>query len=54
MIIVNEDEVVEKIVDRILEVKGSSDIGRGAQIYPEIAGQLEQKKNFYIEFLRCI
>jgi hypothetical protein len=38
----------------VLEVKGSSDLGRGAQIYPEIKGQLEQKKNFYVDFLRCL
>ena len=48
VMIVNEGEAVQNIVERILEVKGSSDIGRGAQIYPEVAGQLESKKNFYI------
>ena len=34
VMIVNEGEVVEHIAERIMEVKGSSDLGRGAQIYP--------------------
>jgi hypothetical protein len=34
VMIVNEGEVVERVVERLLEVKGSSDLGRGAQIYP--------------------
>ena len=54
IMIVNEGEAVEAVFERILEVKGSSDIGRGAQIYPEISGQLEHKKNFYVDFLKCI
>ena len=48
IMIVNEGEVVEHITERIMEVKGSSDLGRGAQIYREVAGQLDIKKNFYI------
>lgn len=52
--IVNEGEAVERIVDKFLEVKGSSDIGRGQQIYPEIPGQLDPKKTFYIDFLKCL
>lgn len=52
--IVNEGEVVERVYERILEVKGSSDLGRGAQIYPEVKGQLDQKKAFYVDFLRCL
>lgn len=52
--IVNEGEAVENVCERIMEVKGSSDLGRGTQIYPEIPGQLDIKKNFYIEFLRCL
>jgi hypothetical protein len=54
IMIVNEGEAVERVYERILEVKGSSDLGRGAQIYPEIKGQLEQKKAFYVDFLRCL
>lgn len=54
IMILNEGEAVERICERIMEIKGNSDISRGAQIYPEIVGQLEAKKNFYIEFLRCI
>lgn len=54
IMLMNEGEAIEQIFDRIVEIKGSSDIGRGAQIYPEISGQLEQKKNFYIDYLRCL
>ena len=32
--IVNEGEIVEQVVERISQIKGSSDLGRGAQIYP--------------------
>lgn len=52
--IVNQGESVENIFQRIIEIKGNSDLGRGTQIYPEINGQIQYKKNFYIDFLRAI
>lgn len=35
-------------------MKGPLDLGRGAYIYPEVKGQADLKKNFYVDFLRCV
>lgn len=51
---INYAEYIENIFTRILEVNGKLTLNAGESIYPEIIGEKESKKDFYLEFLKCL
>lgn len=51
---VNYAEYIENIYKKISFVQGNISLTAGKDIYPEIAGQKENKKRFYVEFLKCL
>ena len=42
------EDTIDQIAFRISEVNGNSGLNEGENIYPEVKGQKEAKKKFYI------
>lgn len=51
---VNNSEFVTKISVNVCTVRGDVNISQGENIYPEIQGKKQEKKEFYVDFLRDI
>lgn len=54
LIKVGNDDMLETVGTRIAEVQGSKGLLEGEKIYPEVKGQLDSKRKFYLEYLKSL
>ena len=54
LIKVGNDDMLETVGTRIAEVQGNKGLFEGEKIYPEVKGQMDTKRKFYLEYLKSL
>ena len=54
LIKVGNDDMLKIIGSRVAEVQGHKGLFEGEKIYPEVKGQLDGKRKFYLEYLKSL